>query len=237
MPPLISPRNVARELLLVPRSSTSQFPTLVQRLAEDVSTVPEGYGHSPNGPDSGTVAGIVLGSVAGFLVVIWLIYTCINLGNSSGAVVEEGSVGSVVTRKSRRHRHAHHHHHHHSPRRETVEIRTSERERVVEPPIIVPPPPPSVERIVVEEERIRTRGPPMPTPPPPPPPMMDDDDEVVVIEEHSPPRRRESRQHRRRSSERRSGGYRDIDPYQYAGGDGHVRSINRHRSNSHRRSR
>jgi hypothetical protein len=182
--------------------------------------VPQGYGETVTGPDAGTVVGIVLGSVAGFLLLLWLIYTCVNLGNPN-TVVETGSVGnaSEVTRKSRKHKRKHRSR---SPRRETVEIRS---ERVV--PVSRP------ERIIVEE-RSRSRGPPirMAGPPPPPPPLSDD--EVVVIEEGTPPRRRESR-HKRRSSERRSSGYREVDPYRYAGGDEPQRDMSRRRSESRRR--
>lgn len=212
-------------------SFASTVTRLFPRLATSVSTVPQGYG-APSGPEPGVVAGIVLGSIAGFLLVLWLIYACVNLSNSrnTNVIVEsEGSMvsSSVMTRKSRKHRRSR------QPqsrsrsvgRRETVEIR---EQRVVP------------ERIIVEETTARRSrgGPPPPRmsgPPPPPPPMSDEADEVVVIEENMPPRRRESRRHRRRSSERRSSGYRDVDPYRYAGGDEPMRSMSRRRSDSRRR--
>lgn len=37
-----------------------------------------------DGPEPGTVAGIVLGSVAGFLLIVWLLYTLFNGGISGG---------------------------------------------------------------------------------------------------------------------------------------------------------
>ncbi len=92
------------------------------------------------------MVGITLGSVGGFVLLLYLIYTCINLGNPDIS----GSIGtaSVVTRKSR------HRHRHRSPRRETVEIRTRSRGPViVEEAVRVPAE--GVERIIVEE---RTRG-------------------------------------------------------------------------------
>ncbi|KAI0132533.1 hypothetical protein BJ170DRAFT_252205 [Xylariales sp. AK1849] len=248
MAPIISPRNIARELVAEldrrspfhstprtsPRSSFSSSTLrsttarLLPRLAEDVDTVPEGYGKYQSGPDAGTVVGITLGSIAGFLLLLWLIYSCVNIGNNKNkGVIETTSVGnaSEVTRKSRKHRRRSHHSR--SPRRETVEIRR-ERERVVPVPMT------GTERIVVEE-RSRSRAPPPPMPAPPPPrPVMDDDDEVVVIEENTPPRRRESK-HKRRSTERRSSGYREVDPYRYAGGDEPMRDMSRRRSDSRRR--
>ncbi|KAK6064848.1 hypothetical protein SCUP234_06627 [Seiridium cupressi] len=250
MAPVVSPRRVARALAAseldsrtsplrsIPRQSQpSAFSPLSlrgttarlsPRLADNVDIVPETYG-APSGPDAGTVVGIVLGSVAGFLLILWLIYSVTNLGNSNVAVVETASVGegSVVTRKSRKHRRRRSH----SARpRETVEVRRTER---------VVPVPVATERIVVEENvRSRSRGAPPPPMPPPAPRVVhdDDEDEVVVIEENTPPRRRESRQQKRRnsrrSSERRSSGYRDVDPYRYAGGDASIRSVSRRRSPS-----
>ncbi|KAI1342324.1 hypothetical protein F5Y15DRAFT_372324 [Xylariaceae sp. FL0016] len=158
MPPLPSPRDLARLVLESPpssSSSTSPSPTIFARLATDVSTVPEGYGRSPSGPDAGTIVGIVLGSVAAFLIALWLIYWCVNLGRPGGTVLETGSVSgrtgpapaasSVVSYhsrpkthrargggggSSRTHSHGHRRHskrHSGSPRRDTVEIRRSGR--------------------------------------------------------------------------------------------------------------
>lgn len=191
---------------------------------QTTDTVPGNYPDLNAGPDPGTVVGIVLGSVGGFLLLLWLVYTCLQIGGRGDTVSSYGTE-SVVTRKSRR-RHSRHHHHR-SPRRETVEVRTSR---------VVPPP----ERVVVEESVRRTSSQaPPPAPPPmhaPPPPRIvtprivtdDEEDEVVVIEEHSPPRRHKSRSHRRRSSSaRRESGFREVDPDRYAGGDASFREVRR----------
>ncbi|RYP90096.1 hypothetical protein DL770_003788 [Monosporascus sp. CRB-9-2] len=53
---------------------------VVPRLATGVATVPQGYGNAPSGPAPAAVAGIVLGSVAGFILLLLLIYFCVNLG-------------------------------------------------------------------------------------------------------------------------------------------------------------
>ncbi|KAK4193727.1 hypothetical protein QBC35DRAFT_4363 [Podospora australis] len=197
------------------------------------STIPSFYGGlERNGLEPGAVAGIVLGSVAGFCLLLYLLYACINMGNSSDFTES----ASVVTRSTA---HAHAKRHSHSRRRsrggeEVVEVRrtTSTTQRG---PMIVE----QVgggERIVVEEQR-RSRGPP-PMRRGPVPMRSDvtsdvttDDDEVVVIEEHSrsPPRRRS----RIRSVERRSSGYREVDPDRFAGGDASVIEVRR--SSSHRR--
>ncbi|KAK6957789.1 hypothetical protein Daesc_000578 [Daldinia eschscholtzii] len=252
MPPLKPSRKFARDVLsnLVSRSQPSTatpttklnlarkihdfaFRTLLPRLATDVSTVPEGYGRSPSGPDPGAVAGIVLGSVAGFILLLWIIYWCVNLGSPAPAV-EEGSVSgvgassSVVSYRSRPKVHRHRHSHHsrssqqYSPhrRKETIEI--TRRDRTVRrSPSSSPARAPEVDQIVVLEEhnrsrsrtrsRSRSRSPPRNiSRPRPPPSRSDGDDEIVVLEEHTPPRRG-SRGYRRRSSERRSAQYRDVE--------------------------
>ncbi|KAI2782010.1 hypothetical protein F4815DRAFT_464989 [Daldinia loculata] len=251
MPPLEPSRSFARDMLsnLASRSSPSTATptstlnlaqkihdfasrTLLPRLATDVSTVPEGYGRTASGPAPGAVAGIVLGSVAGFILLLWIIYWCVNLG-SPAPHLEEGSVSgvggssSVVSYRSRprvrRHRHSHKSRtsQQYSPhrRKETVEI--TRRDRTVRrSPSSSPARVPEVDQIVVLEEHSRSRSRPRSrsrsrsrsiSRPRPAPTRSDGNDEIVVLEEHTPPRRG-SRGYRRRSSERRSGAqYRDVE--------------------------
>lgn len=187
---------------------------------QETETVPGDYPNLNTGPDPGTVVGITLGSVGGFLLLLWLVYTCLQIGNR-GETVSSYGTASVVTRKSRR---RHSRHHHQSPaRRETVEVRTSR---------VVPPPQPQAERVVVEETIRRQSQPPVVpvvnVAPPPPRIVTDDEDEVVVIEEHDTPRRHKSRSHRRRSSSaRRESGYREVDPDRFAGGEASFREVRR----------
>lgn len=189
------------------------------------TTIPGGYGGLGSGLDPGTIVGITLGSVGGFMLLLWLIYWCINLGRvpvdaDARSTVSMGT-SSVLTQRLRRdsrhrsHRgHSHRRHHHHrSPRRETVEVRTGRGPFVVG----------EGAREVVVEETVRgvSRGPPAA---PPPPRVVEDEDEVVVIEEDSRPRRHRSR---RSGSRRRESGYRDVDPDRFAGGDAPVREVRR----------
>ncbi|KAJ9138944.1 hypothetical protein NKR23_g8240 [Pleurostoma richardsiae] len=198
---------------------------LAARQDTTTSTVPGHYPALGSGPDPGTVVGIVLGSVGGFLLLLWLFYTIANFGGSDA---ESYGTASVVTRhnhsrsRSSRPQHRQHRHHHKSPRRETVEIRTTSRG-----------PPDRGERVVVEETTRRSASR-APSVAPPPPRVVSEDDEVVVIEEHSPPRRHRSSKRRSSGagggSRRESGYYRDVDPDRYAGGDApprHVRSSSR----------
>ncbi|KAF3767594.1 hypothetical protein M406DRAFT_69728 [Cryphonectria parasitica EP155] len=213
IPPQVASRTLKTPVLDAPSSS------LLVHARQETDTVPGNYPGLNSGPDPGTVVGIVLGSVAGFLLLLWLIYTCFQMGGRGDTVSSYGTA-SVVTRKSRRRQSRHHHR---SPRRETVEIRTSRMA-------------PQPERVVVEEQIRRTssQAPPPMAPPPmaaPPAPRIvtdDEDDEVVVIEEHSPPRRHKSRSHRRHSSStRRESGFREVEPDRFAGGDASFRDVRR----------
>lgn len=175
--------------------------TLLRRQGNP-NIVPTTYASINSGPAPGTVVGIVLGSVGGFLLILWLIYTCLNFGNigSSSDYTE-----SVVVRDRRKS------HGSQRSRRvsETAEVR---RERS---PIRIVRDEPRVERVVVEEERRevrreRSRG----------------SDEVIVIEEHSPPRRSKSKRERR-DEERRESGFRTVDPLAYGGVVGGRKSSSR----------
>jgi len=123
-------------------SSISIIPRGANLLARqnDPSIIPSTYGSINSGPAPGTVVGIVLGSVGGFLLILWLIYTCLNfgrLGETSSSYTE-----SVHVAAARRQSHGSQR----SRRTETVEIR---RERS---PIRVVREEPSR---VVREERSR----------------------------------------------------------------------------------
>jgi hypothetical protein len=148
----------------------------------------------------GSVIGITLGSVAGFLLILWLIYTLLggNMNPSGASDVESVVIQQRSKRGSRRGS---------SRRSETTEVR---RERVV----------PVVERVILEDRRSSR-------PPPPPAQALSSvgsEDEVVVIEEHSPPRRSKSKR------EGRESGYRTVDPMAYGGGDRPLRDVDRRSS-------
>ncbi|KAH7064587.1 hypothetical protein B0J12DRAFT_3591 [Macrophomina phaseolina] len=168
---------------------------LVPRQASDSTGgyIPLSYQGLDSGPAPGAVVGIVLGSVAGFLLIVWLLMTLTNLNGRNAIageeeiVVRERPPRSPRSRRSRR-----------SSRHEIREVSRSPRPHqhivVEERRTSVPPPPPPQprprSRSVLVEERVtseRER-------------RVDGDDIVEVIEEHSPPSRHRSR--------RDSGGYR-----------------------------
>ncbi|KAL3421181.1 hypothetical protein PVAG01_07626 [Phlyctema vagabunda] len=188
--------------------------------------IPAGYTNQNSGPAPGTVVGIVLGSVAGFLLILWLLYTCMNFNNVSSG--ESAYTESVVVRE-RRKKSTTAGSHSYAPSRprsrrmsETVEVRRDRSRtpvRIVRPDI---PPPARTERIIVEESRSmrRERSP-------------GGSDEVVVIEEHSPPRRSKSKRGSRHGD---AGAFRTVDPHAYAGGNAPMRSVRGSRRSSGGRS-
>lgn len=168
--------------------------------------IPTQYQGINSGPAPGAVAGIVLGAVAGFLLIVWVLWLISNGGGvlrssrytEDDIVVSRHRSRSPGTRRS-----------HRSRRTEMTSRSPPRRERVVRQERIVRdrsiPPPRETSRLretVIMDEHIRPER------------RVDGDDIVEVIEEHSsvgvPPPRRKTR---------RSSGYRSVDPDIYAGGD------------------
>jgi hypothetical protein len=190
------PRAIQKISNLLSRASTPLTSSIpLSKRQNQILAIPTTYAGLNDGPAPGSVAGIVIGAVGGFLLILWLLYTCFNMGGfpggGGGQVVEE----EIVRRRSR------------SPRRsrsrsETIEITKSRS-----------PPRRERERIVVEETRRVSR----------PEPDREDtiDDIVEVIEEHSPSPPPQSR----RTSKRTSGGFRTVDPAEFGGGGRPIRKV------------
>lgn len=155
-----------------------------------ILAIPTQYQGLNAGPSPGAVVGIILGSVAGFLLLIWLLWI-VSSGSGfirSTTLTEEDIVvrrrsRSRATRRSRRTEMTSR-----SPRRDRV-VR---QERIIRDSVPPPREPSRIrENILVDESR------------PPPERRVEGDDIVEVIEEHSsvgvPPPRRKTR---------RSSGYR-----------------------------
>lgn len=170
------PRVIQQISNLLSRASSpfSSSISLPKRQTQ-ILAIPTTYAGLNDGPAPGSVAGIIIGAVGGFLLILWLLYTCFNMGGMGGGrggeVVEE----EIIRRRSR------------SPRRSRSRSRTIEITKSRSPL--------RRERIVVEETRRVSR-------PPDPEPEGTIDDIVEVIEEHSdltpPPQSR-------RTSKRNSG--------------------------------
>lgn len=186
---------------------TRNLKSLFRRQQTIPKLIPETYAGLNKGPPPGTVVGIVLGSVAGFLLLLWLIYTCMNFNASRGVTTYEEE--TVVRRRSRSPRSSRR-----SPPRSPsrhAPSRSRSRSEVIEVSRHRSPPRRETRReTVILEERTRR---------PSPPPVEREDDIVEVIEEHSPPRRS--------SRSRRVSGYRTVDPEAFAGGDRPLRKVSR----------
>ena len=214
------PRLPSPDAALLPTRTTPISRTLASLLRRQTTVtatanpvIPATYSGLGTGPTPGTVVGIVFGSVAGFLLLLWLIFTCFGLGGGAqgaSSVVEE----EVIRRRSRspprRVRS--------SPRRSSPPSRViassrSESEVVMEETRQATPPPRRAssrrerETILVEETIRRA-----------PPPQ---EEFVEVIEEHDEPPRRS-----RKSS---GGGFKHVDPEAFGGGDGKFRRVSSRR--------
>ncbi|ESZ95441.1 hypothetical protein SBOR_4182 [Sclerotinia borealis F-4128] len=232
---ILQPRNAQL-------SSPSKFATLLNRLIlrqttySDPSIIPSTYGSQNNSPSPGTIVGIVLGSVGGFLLLLWLLYTCCTLGRPSAArstVTDDVTVRETVRRRSHN---SHRSSRPHSRRVTTTEKTEIRRQRSPSPPPVrivreevrrqrspSPPPvrivreevrqetrrPPPVDRVIVEERREvrRSREERSPSS------SGGGSAEVVVTEEHDPPRRSKSKRERRE----RDSGFRTVDPLSFGG--------------------
>ena len=177
-----------------PRSLPSIFRRQVQP-----SIIPTTYSGLNAGPVPGTVVGIVFGSVAGFLLVLWLIYSIFMAQGWNSTSVEEEVV--VSRRRSRSPRRS-------SPRRSSPRRPPSSRSHseVIEVSRQRSPRRETRRETVILEETRR--------------PAPRDDDIVEVIEEHSPPRRV-------RRESRRESGYRTVDPEAFGGGNRPLRKVSR----------
>lgn len=123
----------------------------------DPNILPTTYSGIDAGPPPGTVVGIVLGSVGGFLLLLWLIYTCFGMDSYQSAVYEE----EIVRRRS------------HSPRRtasrsrsEVIEVsrhRSPQRREVRRETVIVEetrraPPEDDIVEVIEEHSPVRQSG-------------------------------------------------------------------------------
>ncbi|KAI1407594.1 hypothetical protein F5Y13DRAFT_125176 [Hypoxylon sp. FL1857] len=99
------------------------------------TVVAQDNGNSSQTLSGGAIAGIVIGSIAGFLILLWIIRSCVNFRNPGawGTTFEPDNekppsshyhASTRYPRETHGHRshsrHSHHSHRHHSPRRTSV---------------------------------------------------------------------------------------------------------------------
>ncbi|KAA8570573.1 hypothetical protein EYC84_002835 [Monilinia fructicola] len=176
-----------------------------QAASGDPSIIPTTYGEQDTSRSPGTIAGIVLGSVGGFLLLLWLLYTCCTLARPAAHATyrEDVTVRENVRRRS--------HNSHRGSRPHSRRVSTAEKVEVRRQRSRSPTP----VRVVREEVRQETRR---------PPPV----ERVVVEERRPPPVERvivEERREVRRSRDERS-------PSTSGGGSDEVVVIERTRSTS-----
>lgn len=197
--------SAARSLATTTAHLLKRAPALARRqygAACNAGYIPACYQGLNGGPAPGAVVGIVLGSIAGFVILLWLLWI-LSSGTSfiRTSTLEEEDV--VVRRRSRSPR-SRRSRSHRSSYQHTAEMRHSsprrERDRVVRQERVVrtgAPPPREQSRvretIIVNESQPERR--------------VEGDDVIEVMEEHSsidqPPPRRKTR---------KSSGYRLVDP-------------------------
>lgn len=213
----------AAHAIAIPVNDKDPNAILQPRQQSGIVPIPTVYQGLNSGPAPGAVVGIVLGSVLGFIFLIWLLWILSN-GTTFIRSNQDEEDEVVVSRQQRRthdrrrsRRTEMSQTHRSSPRRDRV-YRSERIARDFPPPARSPGTSRVRESVLVDETRPERR--------------VDGDDIVEVIEEHSsvggaPPRRKS----KRASSGYRSvisgappspqpppGGYRPIDPNLYAGG-------------------
>ena len=191
-----------------PPAIPSSFPTVLPRAQSTAFVaIPSVYGNQDDSPSPGIVVGIVLGSVGGVLVVLFLLYSALGFGpmvlfGSSSSMVEVADARGTSSVRTKRRRSSGRGHHQ-PVATEMYEVRTRVPAAAAAAPVVVEGVGVGAGRTTRTSTRTRT------TTTAAPPPRVDssdddddedDDDEVVVIEEHTPPRR----DRRRRSDDRRS---------------------------------
>lgn len=149
--PSSSPIKTRRSLLPLVKSVASVFRR--QQPAVNPSVLPTTYSGINSGPAPGTVVGVVIGSVCGFLLLLWLIYSCFYMG--SGDTYDE----EIVRRSSRSGRRSS------RSRSEMTQQRSSPRQQTRRETVIVeerraPPVDREDDIIEVIEEHSRSRTPP-----------------------------------------------------------------------------
>jgi hypothetical protein len=151
-----------------------------QQMTVQPGIIPTYYNLS--GPAPGTVAGIVLGSVAGFLLIVWLLYTLTQgggFGGGAGRTTAMAGQEEIVVRRPRRNSHGANRSSRGSRHTQVREVSRSPRRSGGRSQIIVEErrgPPPRPRSIVVEDRR-----------------RVPNDDVVEVIEEEDYRERRASR--------------------------------------------
>lgn len=209
--------------------------TLLKRQNNVIGIIPTGYSNQNDSPLPGTVAGIVLGTVAGVIFIAYLIYILATRNQRSTLVVEEVDISDRESSRSRSRRRSKNRRSSHRRAREESLVEKSLASRseagvtAAQPPPgpasdFQPPKQPEVIREYHERVEVRERPRRSPTPP-------SLQDEIIVIEESEtvsdvPKRKKSSRKttertverERTREDDRRRSSVRYVNPNEFGGG-------------------
>jgi len=220
MAPITYPRHLLPRALAAGIEISPQPQTLQAR--QLYFALPASYAGLDSGPSPGTVVGITVGTVAGFILLMWLIQSLIQNRGMQNQYIEGASSEIEVTRRQEpRRRRRKERRPQRSERSEQMSSISASTRRTRQPSRSPAPRRERSERIILEETRRTETS-------RPPPEVREErretvteersrrvsgDDTVEVIEEES---LIGERNRPRRSS--RSGAYRVVDPGAYAGG-------------------
>lgn len=103
----VAPRDPALTIAAMTQEGARTAPIAAplakrQQMVIQQGIIPTYYNLS--GPEPGTVVGIVLGSVAGFLLIVWLLFT-LTQGNKVGTTTAMAGEEEIVVRRPRRNSH------------------------------------------------------------------------------------------------------------------------------------
>lgn len=111
----------------IPSATIGSPPTRILPRAETVTVTQTSKSDDSDSLGGGAIAGIVIGAIVGFILLVWLIWSCMRLGASPS----RGGMGEAEYSPERHASHSPHRHHHHRrhhrrhPRREVREYRTT----------------------------------------------------------------------------------------------------------------
>ncbi|KAI8623767.1 hypothetical protein F5Y19DRAFT_350050 [Xylariaceae sp. FL1651] len=122
-----NPSQATKPTRTLPQAITRVL-TARQAVTTTTTVVTESSGGNSNGLSGGAIAGIVIGSIAGFLLLLWIIRSCMNLGHpgiwgstfdSDREKPSQPPAAYYANGDPYRHR-SHHSHHSRGPRRVSV---------------------------------------------------------------------------------------------------------------------
>lgn len=218
---------LSETLHLSSEAGIAAAPISLSKRQNAILAIPTTYQGLNAGPQPGAIVGIMLGSIAGFILCLYiLLFSFQFYGGRRKTVVEEEVIVHRRDRSRSRSRHTVMTERPPSPPRAAPPRRSSRRETIViEERVHVPPrrpsePPaphrsrtPSLDEVIVEEEESVTEE------------IVEVIEEESSISSHRPPPKKPSPPRSPARRESRRSGYRTVDPAEFGGGDAPMRRV------------